>query len=593
MRLQAQQQEARPHRQGIADGASAKAERDLSFTEIRAPVNGVFGNRAVQTGDFVQTGQRLASLVPLDNVYIEANFKETQLASLKPGQKVAISVDAIPEHAIEGMVASVSPASGAVFSLLPPDNATGNFTKIVQRVPVRIEVPANIASKHLLRPGLSVVVSVNTKRAAVVDAIPGFNLVTANAHQVIAARGVPWPRTTFNPSLVEEAAERIDPRRLFAFLAMCFGMFMAFLDIQIVSASLAEIQAGLAASQDEITWVQTSYLMAEVVAIPFSGFLSRVLGTRIMFASSAAGFTFASLMCGLSSSMSEMIVWRAIQGFLGGGMVPTVFASAYIIFPRSRMPMIVPMIGLVATLAPTIGPTVGGYLTEALSWHWLFFINIVPGIIVTFAALALIDFDRPNFALFDKFDWWGLIFMAGFLGTLEYVLEEGPRNDWFDDRTVFLCAVVSVLSAVAFFARVLSAREPIVDLKAFTRPQLRARQHVLVRARHRALRPDLSVSGLSRADPRLQRADGRRDHVHLRRRDVRERADRRPTDESARSAYHADERILHLRDRLVADDIADQGLGFLGAVRAADFPWCRHDARNRADYERCSRHTTA
>src|SRR5271156_1246707 len=191
-------------------------------------------------------------------------------------------------------------------------------------------------------------------------------------------------------------ADRIDPARLVAFLAMCFGMFMAFLDIQVVSASLSEIQAGLAASSDEITWVQTAYLMAEVVAIPLSGFLSRALGTRIMFAISAAGFTIASLMCGLTSSMEQMIVWRAIQGFIGGGMVPTVFASAYIIFPRSRMPVIVPMIGLVATLAPTIGPTVGGYLTDALSWHWLFFINIVPGILVTIAALTLIDFDRPN-----------------------------------------------------------------------------------------------------------------------------------------------------------------------------------------------------
>ena len=178
-------------------------------------------------------------------------------------------------------------------------------------------------------------------------------------------------------------ADRIDPARLVAFLAMCFGMFMAFLDIQVVSASLAEIQAGLAASSDEITWVQTSYLMAEVVAIPLSGFLSRALGTRIMFATAAAGFTLASLMCGFTSSMNEMIVWRAMQGFIGGGMVPTVFASAYIIFPRSRMNVVVPMIGLVATLAPTIGPTVGGYLTDALSWHWLFFINVVPGIIVT------------------------------------------------------------------------------------------------------------------------------------------------------------------------------------------------------------------
>ncbi|HVU44333.1 MAG TPA: DHA2 family efflux MFS transporter permease subunit [Xanthobacteraceae bacterium] len=274
--------------------------------------------------------------------------------------------------------------------------------------------------------------------------------------------------TATNQSLPAPAdADRIDPARLVAFLAMCFGMFMAFLDIQVVSASLAEIQAGLAASSDEITWVQTSYLVAEVVAIPLSGFLSRALGTRIMFATAAAGFTFASLMCGFTSSMNEMIVWRAIQGFIGGGMVPTVFASAYIIFPRSRMAIITPLIGLVATLAPTIGPTVGGYLTDALSWHWLFFINVVPGIIVTIAALTLIDFDKPDFKLFETFDWIGLTFMALFLGALEYVLEDGPRYDWFDDSTIALMGVISAASAAIFFIRVLTARNPIVDLKAF------------------------------------------------------------------------------------------------------------------------------
>jgi len=262
-------------------------------------------------------------------------------------------------------------------------------------------------------------------------------------------------------------AERVDPARVVAFLAMCFGMFMAFLDIQVVSASLTEIQAGLAASSDEITWVQTAYLMAEVVAIPLSGFLSRALGTRVMFAGAAAGFTVASLMCGLSSSMGQMIVWRALQGFIGGGMVPTVFASAYTIFPRSRMPVITPLIGLVATLAPTIGPTVGGYLTDLLSWHWLFFINIVPGIIVTIAAATLIDFDKPNLSLFDAFDWLGLISMALFLGALEYVLEDGPRYDWFEDSTIAFAAVVSAAGAAIFFVRVLLARNPIVDLRTF------------------------------------------------------------------------------------------------------------------------------
>src|SRR5579862_9472232 len=174
--------------------------------------------------------------------------------------------------------------------------------------------------------------------------------------------------------------ERIDPKKLVAFLAMVFGMFMAILDIQIVSASLTEIQAGLAASADEIPWVQTAYLIAEVVMIPLSGFLSRALGTRLLFAIAAGGFTAASLMCGLSSSMDQMIVWRAVQGFIGGGMIPTVFATAYIVFPRSKFGIVTPLIGLVATLAPTIGPTIGGYLTDQFSWHWLFFINVLPGV---------------------------------------------------------------------------------------------------------------------------------------------------------------------------------------------------------------------
>jgi len=147
--------------------ALAKTERDLSFTEIRAPVDGVIGNRAAQVGDFVQTGQRIAALVPLSDVFIDANFKETQLARLQPGQPVSIKIDALPDEKVDGVVASVSPASGSVFSLLPPDNATGNFTKIVQRLSVRIRVPADIAERGALRPGMSVVVAVNTKAGAV------------------------------------------------------------------------------------------------------------------------------------------------------------------------------------------------------------------------------------------------------------------------------------------------------------------------------------------------------------------------------------------------------------------------------------------
>jgi len=277
--------------------------------------------------------------------------------------------------------------------------------------------------------------------------------------------------TTAPPTMMNATAvpsERIAPRRLFAFLIMVFGMFMSILDIQVVSASLSEIQAGLSASSSEVSWVQTSYLIAEVIAIPLSGFLSRAFGTRLLFAISASGFTIASFFCGFASTIEQMIVWRAIQGFLGAGMIPTVFASAYTVFPRSKFHIVGPIIGLVATLAPTIGPTVGGYITGMMSWHWLFFINIIPGIVITVGVLALVDFDRPNFALLEHFDWWGLLFMAGFLGTLEYVLEEGPQSQWLEDTSVAICAAICAVSAIAFFWRVFSVREPIVDLRTFT-----------------------------------------------------------------------------------------------------------------------------
>ena len=144
----------------------AKAERDLAFTSVRAPVDGTFSNRLVNSGDFIQAGQRLANIVPLDDVFIDANYKETQLKRIRPGQPVKISVDAYGHRKFAGVVDSISPAAGSVFTLLPPDNATGNFTKIVQRLPVRIRVPKRVAREGLLRAGMSVYATVDTREGA-------------------------------------------------------------------------------------------------------------------------------------------------------------------------------------------------------------------------------------------------------------------------------------------------------------------------------------------------------------------------------------------------------------------------------------------
>jgi membrane fusion protein, multidrug efflux system len=146
--------------------ALAKAARDLDFTSVRAPVDGIFSNRLVNTGDFIVVGQRLGNVVPLDDVFIDANFKETQLKRIRPGQPVSIAVDAYGHRKFSGFVDSISPAAGSVFTLLPPDNATGNFTKIVQRLPVRIRVPRDVARQNLLRAGMSVYATVDTNRGA-------------------------------------------------------------------------------------------------------------------------------------------------------------------------------------------------------------------------------------------------------------------------------------------------------------------------------------------------------------------------------------------------------------------------------------------
>ena len=261
--------------------------------------------------------------------------------------------------------------------------------------------------------------------------------------------------------------ERINLRNYVTFAAMAFGLFMVILDVQIVSASLAEIQAGLSASSDELPWIQTSYLVAKVIAVPVSGFLLRAFSTRYTFVFSAIGFTVMSVMCATATSMNEMILWRALQGLLGGPIVPAVFATAFTIFPRSQQPIVAAVLALVATLGPTLGPTIGGYLTELYSWHLAFLANVVPGIVVAAVGWFLIDFDKPNFDLLEKFDWTGLLALALFLGSLQYVLQEGQRNEWFDSNLIVLGVVVSVCGAVVFFWRAVGVDEPIVDLRPF------------------------------------------------------------------------------------------------------------------------------
>jgi DHA2 family multidrug resistance protein len=256
-----------------------------------------------------------------------------------------------------------------------------------------------------------------------------------------------------------------DKRKLLLFSLMALGQFMALLDTQIVAASLSDIQAGLASAPDESSWVQTAYLIGEIVMIPLSGWLSRAFSTRWLFTVSAAGFTISSVVCGFAWNIDSMIASRAIQGFIGGAMIPTVFATGFAMFTGKKRAMVPAVLGLLSSLAPTLGPTLGGWITDTLSWHWLFFVNIIPGLVIIFSVPLFGAIDEPDFSLLKKFDFIGLFLLALALGSLEYVLEEGYRWNWLDDPTIRNWTWTAVISSVLFLWRCLTHPSPIVDLR--------------------------------------------------------------------------------------------------------------------------------
>jgi DHA2 family multidrug resistance protein len=252
------------------------------------------------------------------------------------------------------------------------------------------------------------------------------------------------------------------------FVVMCIGMFMALLDIQIVASSLQDIGGGLSAAQDQISWVQTAYLIAEICMIPLSGWLTRVFSTRWLFAVSAAGFTLTSLLCGMAWSIESMIVFRALQGLLGASMIPTVFTSSFHYFQGTRRVYSAAVIGTIASVAPTLGPVIGGWITDTLDWRWLFYINLLPGALVTVLTPVLVKIDEPDWSLLKGADYPGIILMATGLGSLQYVLEEGARWNWFDDATIKAFACIAAIAGILFVVRSLTFANPVVDLRALT-----------------------------------------------------------------------------------------------------------------------------
>jgi DHA2 family multidrug resistance protein len=249
------------------------------------------------------------------------------------------------------------------------------------------------------------------------------------------------------------------------FCAMTLGMFMAVLDIQIVVTSLPDISTALAIAPDKMSWVQTAYLVAEVISIPLTGLLTRVFSLRRLFVGALLLFTLASAGCAASGGFEILIVARVVQGFAGGVLIPSVFSAVFLLFPFRQQGIATTLAGVMAVLAPTVGPLVGGWITQTYSWHWLFLVNVLPGIAAAVVARRFLPREAGEYSHARTIDMPGLVLMALALAALEIGLKDAPKHGWESIHVLGLLAG-SLLAGFLFVRRSLGREQPIVDLGA-------------------------------------------------------------------------------------------------------------------------------
>jgi DHA2 family multidrug resistance protein len=248
---------------------------------------------------------------------------------------------------------------------------------------------------------------------------------------------------------------------------VALAAFMEIMDISIANVSLPHIAGALSSSQDESTWVLTSYLVTNAAVMPISGWLSARFGRKRFFLACISGFTAASLLCGLAPNLAALVLLRAAQGAFGGGLQPVGQAILTDSFPPERRGMATAIYGIAAVVAPTIGPTLGGWITDSYDWRWIFFINVPVGIGVFALVSALIREHAPkrDSSKQSPMDWTGFGFVGLSLGCLQVVLDRGQEADWFSSPFIVALALVSALSLVLLVRRELNAREPLVDVR--------------------------------------------------------------------------------------------------------------------------------
>jgi DHA2 family multidrug resistance protein len=263
------------------------------------------------------------------------------------------------------------------------------------------------------------------------------------------------------------AEKQVTSREWLALFGVMLGAFMAVLDIQITNSSLKDISGAIGSSIDEGSWISTAYLVAEIIVIGVSGIMAATFSIKRYLLFSAVGFLVFSVLCAFCGNLQELIICRALQGITGGALIPLAFSTILVLLPKSKQSIGLALFGLTATFGPSIGPSIGGYLTDNYGWQWIFFINIPPGIALITIVWTCMKQDPMRLELLRGMDYFGIISMAIGLGSLEYVLEEGERKDWFGNVYIFRFAWIAGIFLVLFLARELTAKKPFINLSLF------------------------------------------------------------------------------------------------------------------------------
>lgn len=253
-----------------------------------------------------------------------------------------------------------------------------------------------------------------------------------------------------------------------AVVGASLAAFMAVLDIQVTNASLRELQGALGLELTESGWISTVYLIAETIMIPLTGYLSQVFGLRRFLLLNSFLFIISSILCGLAWNLPSMIVFRSLQGIAGGALIPMAFQILLVVIPKEGRNLGMVIFGITATLAPTVGPSLGGWLTDHFGWRNIFFINIMPGILMMVLVKYGLSGSEIQWKKLKEMDYWGILTLALGLGTLTYVLEDGAKHNWFETFNIQICTLIAMVSLTAFIVLQLTRKNPLLELGILT-----------------------------------------------------------------------------------------------------------------------------